>query len=102
MSKPDDIPQDVWDVAVGGFCAFCPSRTAFDPFNTMLITEGIARAIMTERERCGSAEPSEAIELPRGTYGLAAIEAFWAGVSAAKTALRAAIRRTPPDIGERV
>lgn len=46
------IPEDVMKAAATGFLAFSPSPTAFDGFNTALIVEAIARAIMAERERC--------------------------------------------------
>lgn len=80
MSESGDIPQDVWDAA--------------NAINDILTPSGvakIARAILAERERAATVEPSP-IELPPGSYGLAMIEAFWKGVAAGKFGVRAAIR----------
>jgi hypothetical protein len=44
VSRPDDIPQDVWDAA--GY-----SVTAA-PVYTGILHENVARAMMAERERC--------------------------------------------------
>lgn len=46
MSKPDDIPQDVWDAARGVVWSF--GGAVLDPFHA----ERVARAILAERERC--------------------------------------------------
>ena len=46
MSKPDDIPQDVWDAALAGF------DPAITPATLDTVYLLIARAILTERERC--------------------------------------------------
>lgn len=43
MSKPEDIPQDVWDAADAVL-----DGNAWNPIRT----EAIARTIMAERERC--------------------------------------------------
>lgn len=48
MTKPDDIPQDVWDAA-GAL------KSAFHTIGSGNLTEFAARAIMAERERCLSA-----------------------------------------------
>lgn len=44
VSKPDDIPQDVWDAASYSVTAA--------PVYTGALHENVARAIMAERERC--------------------------------------------------
>lgn len=56
MSKPEDIPQDVWEAAVG---SFDPSITPATP-DTLLETiyTLIARAILAERQRHQSAMDS--------------------------------------------
>lgn len=51
MSRPEDIPQDVWDAA---FAAMPPiNRDAYEtsPY-AMVLHLGFARAIMAERDRC--------------------------------------------------
>lgn len=45
MSKPDDIPQDVWDSTEGVRISFVNP----DPDE---VREAVARAVMEERERC--------------------------------------------------
>jgi hypothetical protein len=55
MSKPDDIPQDVWDAAINAASAavreddpgFYITKRATD-----VLMEASARAILAERERC--------------------------------------------------
>lgn len=55
MSKPDDIPQDVWD------------RAAMLWGHEARI--GIARAIMAERERCAAAAEQRGKELREPAIG---------------------------------
>lgn len=62
MSKPDDIPQDVWDAA---------SKVATAPRVTgALFSENyvlpIARAILSERERCAKVATDQAEREPYG------------------------------------
>ena len=47
MTKPDDIPQDVWETAVGWATAEA-QMTAGRP----VVAHAVARAIMAEREAC--------------------------------------------------
>ena len=55
MSKPDDIPQDVWDAAVPLALQYVewliPAPHDYAGSEDVL-TKVIARAIMVERERC--------------------------------------------------
>ena len=49
MQKPDDIPEDVWEVAcevAGDFVNYRSQETWF------VLCSRIARAILAERERC--------------------------------------------------
>lgn len=46
MSKPDDIPQEVWDTAIG------LSDACYRDFSPIGGARAISRAIMAERERC--------------------------------------------------
>ncbi len=51
MSKPDDIPQDVWAAAINARKKFHDDdRRPLPPF--ALLDRIIARAILAERERC--------------------------------------------------
>lgn len=86
MTKPDDIPQDVLNRADEVWTDLANIHRSRDGE-----TEIIARAIMAERGACASVTP-EPLELPKGTYGLAAIEAFWAGAKTAREAFASAIR----------
>lgn len=62
MTKPDDIPQDVWDVAVGWATAEA-QMTAGRP----VVAHAVARAIMAEREACaGIAGDIAANDLDKG------------------------------------
>lgn len=82
MDHSDTLPPDVMEAAKAGFRAFSPSPTAFDAFNTALIVEGIARAIMVERERCASyAERAEAEW--SNAYGRTGAESLEASANAA-------------------
>jgi hypothetical protein len=85
VNKPDNIPADIWDTATN--CLL--GDTGDMDFDISL---AIAQAVLGERHRCAMVEASPAIELPGGTYGLAAIEAYWKGVQVTKGALREAIR----------
>lgn len=94
MTKPDDIPQDVWDAAVAADEA---ANAAYgdsinDPFvpieniDAASITV-IARAIMAEREACAQVvqDTPEAIEHPAGPL-------YASGWAHAVIAIREAIR----------
>lgn len=50
MTKPDDIPQDVWTAARG---CFAPKEMV--PTDAPMSLARIARAIMAEREACAEA-----------------------------------------------
>ena len=79
MSKPDDIPQDVWEAAYAvlvklmrGALATVNGKTAMQDIET------IARAIMAEREACAAIidasmlcenAAGDEVLLPRGTSG---------------------------------
>lgn len=58
MSKPDDIPQDVWDEGVKEAQHFVQwldagnSTGSLSPHAVEGLADSIARAIMAERERC--------------------------------------------------
>jgi hypothetical protein len=59
VTKPDDIPQDVWDVArkeTGGWMAAGESES-----NDALV-KSVARAILAERERCAVVAYAEAVK----------------------------------------
>lgn len=59
MSKPDDIPQDVWDATVA--CAKTVCRNLPDGYGDMAIEfRAIAKAIMDERKRCSNIAAEEA------------------------------------------
>lgn len=49
MTKPDDIPQNVWDVA-HGIAMDLPAR--IQTVHRAFAASVIARAILAERERC--------------------------------------------------
>lgn len=54
MGKPEDIPQDVWEVARKVWLAIRrPEHTGVLP------SEAIARAILAERERCAKVAGNE-------------------------------------------
>lgn len=48
MSRPEDIPQDVWSAAVD------VTKSQPTSFGWAKITEAVARAIMAEREACAN------------------------------------------------
>lgn len=74
MTKPDDIPQDVWDAAEDAFdtllCNDIQASGTAAQFRIDSITP-VARAILAERERCARlADPVE----PRGDWHASAYE----------------------------
>jgi hypothetical protein len=77
LTRPDDLPQDVWDAAVSALMKHRPATGTV----TVDVVENVANAILDERERCAR------------LYGMAAIQAFWDGVITAKSALRTTIRK---------
>lgn len=58
--KPDDIPQDVWDIATSAYFGawnahdemFNPASNSISDGLSLRFIEGSARAIMAEREAC--------------------------------------------------
>lgn len=58
MTKPDDIPQDVWEQVGDGFFAVANNHHAWGALEQLSadwaneLQERFARAIMAERERC--------------------------------------------------
>lgn len=50
MSKPDDVPQDVWAAAERAICT--EGVYVRGNLSHMLVVERCARAIMAEREAC--------------------------------------------------
>lgn len=65
MSKPDDIPQDVWDVAweVDVEADFTFDGQTSGSAERLATAENIARAILAERERCAAFMDRRADEL---------------------------------------
>lgn len=51
MSKPYDIPQDIWDTAYEALHPLIKEQYKTSPFS-MTQHLGMARAILAERERC--------------------------------------------------
>ena len=83
MSKPTDIPQDVWDEAERTWRSVI-HRDA----NNYSICTFIARAILAERERCAM----KAID-PEKTYGTSRGIEYLNGYIEGRSAAAAAIRR---------
>ncbi|MGV8950107.1 MAG: hypothetical protein ACOH2M_03315 [Cypionkella sp.] len=53
MSKPADIPQDVWETA-GDFETSLALSADMSGMDQLIIRESIARAILEEREACAA------------------------------------------------
>jgi hypothetical protein len=63
VSKPDDVPQDVWDAAVKAELVVEDEFTDLNDWNSRdVATDIIARAIMAERERCAKIADAHAAE----------------------------------------
>lgn len=77
MSKPDDIPQDVWKTAGAVLDGYL--------YGSMSPDETIARVILAERERCASA--CDPFDKPPSTSN------FVNGQSTAAQQIRGAIRK---------
>lgn len=74
MSRPEDIPQDVWDRAAFAVCGFLAvNRVSFAP------VERTARAILAERERCAKVAESD---FHRARAGLSVAAAIRTGGAA--------------------
>lgn len=58
MSKPEDIPQDIWDSAYETLHPLVREQYEISPFSQVQ-HYGIARAILAERERCSKIAGSE-------------------------------------------
>lgn len=52
MERPDDIPKDVWDAAVDVARTWYHEEWEPTEYIQRTLVEGIARAIMAERESC--------------------------------------------------
>lgn len=60
MTKPDDIPQDVWDIAASAYFGawnahdehFNPASNSISDGLSLRFIEASARSIMAERKRC--------------------------------------------------
>lgn len=51
MTRPEDIPQDIWDTAFHALHPLVREQYETSPF-AMVQHLGLARAILAERERC--------------------------------------------------
>lgn len=51
MTRPEDIPQDIWDTAFEALHPLVRKQYEISPFS-MVQHLGMARAILAERERC--------------------------------------------------
>lgn len=74
MGKPEDIPQDVWDVADAAFdLMLCNCIEASGTSEQLRIdsTEPIARAILAERDQCVAVIRSLADDIEKSAENMA-------------------------------
>ena len=89
MTKPEDIPQDVWDASFAALLPIVRNQYETSPM-AMVQHLGIARAILAERERA----LEEAAVAASGGYSVFATSTYGRGRHNAATAVRA-LKETP-------
>ena len=88
MTKPDDIPQDVWETAKGWASAEV-QMTAGKP----VVAHAVARAIMAEREACSAllmfaSEDKQSLRLALGEMTAQEMRTLIAGIHYLAAAIR--------------
>jgi hypothetical protein len=93
--KPADIPDDVWAAAMDAAAGLRNAVVWQSNSANEIIATCLASTRLDERERCAKAY-GKPLELPPGTYGMVAVEAYWRGAADARDAMTTAIRNPSP------